>query len=51
MSLKDNYEKPKIELITFTTSDIITTSGGDGDESMGTGSGNKTDNGWTPIGW
>ena len=48
MSLKESYEKAKIEVISFTASDILTTSGG---ESMGTGSGNKTDDGWTPIGW
>ena len=51
MSLKDNYEKPKIEFIAFTDSDIITTSSGNGSESMGTGSGNKTEDGWTPLGW
>ena len=51
MSLKDNYEKPKIELIRFTATDLITTSGGNDSESIGTGSGNKAEDGWTPIGW
>ena len=50
MSLKDNYEKTKIEIIAFTSSDIITASS-DIDESMSTGSGNKTEDGWTPLGW
>ena len=48
MNLKEDYVKAKIEVISFTATDILTTSGG---ESMDTGSGNKTDDGWTPIGW
>ena len=50
MRLKDAYEQATIDIITFRMPDIVTSSG-DIDESMGTGSGNGTDAGWTPIGW
>ena len=48
MRLKENYDSAKIEVISFTATDILTTSGG---ENIETGSDNKTDDGWTPIGW
>ena len=48
MKHKDRYEHAEITLITFGFTDIITSSDG---ESMSTGSGNKTDDGWTPVEW
>ena len=48
MRLKD-YETAKIEVISFTSCDIVTASGGG--ENIDTGSGNGSDAGWTPVGW
>ena len=48
INLKNSYEQAKIEVISFTACDIVTASG---DGSVDTGSDNKTENGWTPIGW
>ena len=47
MKLKINYEKAEIEVVRIGYSDVITTSG----DSMGTGSGNSTEDGWTPVDW
>ena len=48
MKQKDSYEKAKIDVTAFSDTDIVTASDGG---SMGTGSDNMTDGGWTPIEW
>ena len=47
MKHKLDYEQAKISVICFEDTDVITTSGG----SINTGSGNMTEDGWTPIEW
>ena len=48
MKQKDAYEQAKINITAFSHNDIITASDSG---SMGTGSDNMTDSGWTPIEW
>ena len=47
MKPKIDYEKTEIRVIDISHFDVITTSEG----SIGTSSGNSTENGWTPIEW
>ena len=46
MKRKFDYEKAKIDVISFEETDVITTSG-----SIETGSDNMTNEGWTPVEW
>ena len=46
MKRKIDYDQAKIEVTRFEDEDLITTSG-----SINTGSGNMTEDGWTPIEW
>ena len=47
MKHKFDYEKAKIDVISFEETDVITTSDG----SIETGSDNMTNEGWTPVEW
>ena len=47
MEQKNEYKNVQIDVIALSSADVLTTSEG----TTGTGSGNITNDGWTPLEW